>query len=211
MLKRVIRRTALTLAALFLMGTLGIAAVGLRDRIIDSDLAVVPGNTVNRDGTPSERLQGRLDAALDLYKTGHCRAILTSGGIGAEGFDEAKIMKEYLTAHGVPPAAIYTDNHGTNTFETARYTAELVRTMGFHGTILVSQYFHIARFRLAMLKHGIVNVGHVHSRYYEARDLYSLAREVFGYVGYVFKSARTDSDTNVLPRLSHCFGCKRQC
>jgi vancomycin permeability regulator SanA len=186
-LKRTLRWTAIGVAALFLSGAVAIAALGLRDRVTGSDLAVVPGNTVNPDGTPSLRLRGRLDAALELYDAGRCRAVLVSGGIGSEGFDEAEAMKAYLSAKGVPAAAIYTDNHGVNTFETARFTAALLRAKGFDNPILVSQYFHIARFRLAMRKHGVRTGGNVHSRRFEPRDVYSLGREVVAYVAYAFK------------------------
>ena len=189
-MKRVIRWVATSLAALFVLSAACIASSGLRDQITDTDLAVVPGNTVNPDGTPSPRLQGRLDAALSLYKAGHCRAILVSGGIGAEGFDEAEVMKAYLSARGVPSGAIHLDNHGINTFETARFTASLIKTKGFRSPILVSQYFHIARFRLAMSKHGVQSGGNVHSRQFELRDFYSLGREVFGFIGYALKRAQ---------------------
>ena len=173
--------------ALFFLGASGIAVTGLQDRMADSDLAVVPGNTVNPDGTPPPRLQGRLDAALALYRDGHCRAIHVSGGIGAEGFDEAAVMKAYLVASGVPTEAIFTDNQGVNTFETARFTAALIKAKGFKRAILVSQYFHMAQFRLAMSKHGVPIGGTVHSRQFELRDFYSLGREVFGFIRYAVK------------------------
>ncbi|MGE5549762.1 MAG: YdcF family protein [Bacteroidota bacterium] len=177
--------------ACFLAGAIAIGAIGLHDHVAEADLAVVPGNTINPDGTPSKRLQGRLDAALVLFNSGHCRAILVSGGIGSEGYDEAEVMKAYLVANGVPASAIFTDNQGVNTFETARYTAKLVREKGFNRPILVSQFFHIARFKVALGKHGLQSGGNVHSRYYELRDVYSLAREVFGCVGYAIR--RTQS------------------
>lgn len=182
--KRILRWLTICMLTGFLIGALAISLSGLQDRVVQSDLAVVPGNTVDADGKPSKRLQGRLDAALELYRAGYCRAILVSGGTGSEGFDEAAVMKTYLVEHGVPAEVIYADNHGINTFETARFTAALLRAKGLRDPILVSQYFHIARFRLALRKHGIESAGNVHSRYYELRDLYSLAREVFGYVEY---------------------------
>ncbi|MEI6730146.1 MAG: hypothetical protein WCL30_02715 [Pseudomonadota bacterium] len=47
-----------------------IAIIGLSASPKDSDVAVVLGNEVYADGTPSKRLQERLNAAIDLYKTG---------------------------------------------------------------------------------------------------------------------------------------------
>ena len=179
------------LLASFVLGMMAIAAFGLTDQLVDADLAVIPGNTVNPDGTPSKRLAGRLDAALELYRNGHCKMLLVSGGIGSEGFDEAAVMKAYLVAHGVPAAAVVTDNHGINTFETARFAAALMHAKGYRSVILVSQFFHLARFSIAMHKHGIDADGHVYARYFEARDIYSLSREFFGVIGYAFKPSQS--------------------
>lgn len=190
MMKRVIRIATIGLVASFIAGLSAIAAFGLRDQVVDADLAVIPGNTVNLDGTPSKRLAARLDAALDLYRNGHCKVLLVSGGIGSEGFDEAAVMKAYLVAHGVPAAAVVTDNHGINTFETARFAAFLMRAKGYRSALLVSQYFHLARFSLAMHKHGVNAAGHVHARYFEARDIYSLSREFFGVIDYAIKPSQ---------------------
>ena len=189
-MKRAIRSVAIGLLASFILGLIAIAAFGLQDRVVDADLAVIPGNTVNVDGTPSRRLAGRLDAALDLYRSGRCKVLLVSGGIGSEGFDEAAVMKAYLVARGVPAAAVVTDNHGINTFETARFAASLMRANGYNSSILVSQYFHLARFSIAMHKHGVDAAGHVHARYFEARDFYSLSREFFGVIDYAFKPSQ---------------------
>ncbi|WP_137936169.1 YdcF family protein [Chitinivorax sp. B] len=186
-LKRVCRWLLVCSVAGFLIGALAISLYGLQDRLVPADLAVVPGNTVNLDGTPSGRLQGRLDAALKLYRDGYCTAILVSGGIGKEGFDEAAVMKAYLVSRGVPDPVIFTDNQGTNTYETARFTASLMQNKGFQRPILVSQYFHLARFRLALRQFGVESAGHMHAEYYEWRDVYSLSREVVGYVAYQFK------------------------
>ncbi len=184
--KQAFKKTSIALCIAFVVGAGLIVWTGLKDKVVTADLAVVPGNTVNPDGKPHPRLQGRLDAALGLYRAGRCKWILVSGGIGSEGFDEAKVMQEYLISNGVPAGAIFTDNHGINTFETARFTANLVREKKFGPPILVSQYFHIARFRLAMRKFGVQSAGNVHAQYFEAKDVYSIVREVAGYIKYSF-------------------------
>lgn len=189
-ISRTLKIASLTLGVGFLLGMGLIGVIGLRDQISTADLVVVPGNTVNRDGAPSDRLKGRLDAAVDVYRAGACKAVLVSGGIGKEGFDEAKVMKTYLVSKGVPEASVFADSNGVNTFETARYTRVLLREKGFNSVILASQYFHIARFKMAMSKNGVSVVGHVHSRYFEPRDCYALCREVVGYVAYALKATQ---------------------
>jgi vancomycin permeability regulator SanA len=168
-------------------GAAAISADGLRDRVVDADLVIVPGNSVGADGRPSPRLRGRLDAALGYYRDGHARAILVSGGIGAEGFDEAAVMKDYLVAHGVRPDAVYTDNQGADSFATARHAAQLMHAKSMTRPVVASQFFHIPRMKLALEKHGLHAVGQVHSQQFEARDVYSTLREVAGYASYALR------------------------
>lgn len=189
-LKRLAAWLTLILLLGFLLAASAISLYGLNDRLASSDLAIVPGNTVHPDGTPSKRLQARLDAALKLFVDGRCKAILVSGAKGAEGHDEAEVMKNYLLAHGVPVAAIHTDSHGINTLETARFAASLMQQKGWTSAVLVSQFFHLARFQLAMKKFGLPGQAHVHADYFEGRDAYSLLREVFAYGGYMLKPSQ---------------------
>ena len=64
-------------------GIVALLVAGLHDEIHSADLAVVPGNTVYANGTPSARLAARLDRALELYQQGLFPLILVSGGTGA--------------------------------------------------------------------------------------------------------------------------------
>lgn len=186
-----IKQFSLGLLICLLFMAAAISTLGLRDQIVMADLVVVPGNTVNPDGKPSERLRGRLDVAMHLFAAQKCKAILVSGGMGEEGHDEAAVMKKYLVDHGVPDAAVFTDNQGITTFATAKNTAALMREKNWKTTMLASQFFHIARFQLAMKKYGVETVGHVHSTHYEVRDAYSLAREVVAYFEYTFRNPQT--------------------
>lgn len=189
-MRRLPRHLLASVAALLFMLALAAAAIsvdGLTDKLADSDLAIVPGNTVNPDGKPSPRLQGRLDAALGFYRSGHCRFVLVSGGVGAEGFDEAEVMKAYLVAQGVPADRIFTDNQGRDTLATARFAAGLIRAKSLKNPVVVSQFFHISRMRLALRKQGIAAAGNIHSRQFELRDIYSTLREVAGYAAYTFR------------------------
>lgn len=184
------RLVALLLVAVC-TAALAISVDGLWDRIPAGDLAIVPGNTLTAQGTPSPGLQGRLDEALNLYKAGQCKVILVSGGLGAAGFDEADVMKNYLVKNGVHKDDVFTDHQGNSTFETARFAADLIRAKGLRSPIVVSQFFHISRLRLALQKHGIQASGSAHARYYELGDVYALLREVAAYVEYALKPNET--------------------
>lgn len=189
-MKRWMRRLlgAATVCGAVLMLCAGlIVADGLTDDIRHSDVAVVLGSKVNPDGQPSPRLAARLHRALELYEGGWVRQIIVSGGTGKEGVPEGTAMKHWLVANGVPAPAVIVDDAGVDTMATARNTAALMVTHDFDNVIVVSQYFHVSRTRLAFRKAGLPDVGSAHPDYFEWRDLYSLAREIPGYASYLIR------------------------
>jgi vancomycin permeability regulator SanA len=165
-----------------------IAIAGSIDDIHSADVAVVLGNTVNPDGTPSRRLQARLDKTIELYRAGIFQNTIVSGGVGIEGFDEAVVMKQYLVRGGLPQDRIYLDSQGDNTYLTAKHTAQLMVQHRWHSAIAISQYFHLPRTKLALQKFGIAPVYTAHADFFEMRDLYSTVREVFSYCSYQLRS-----------------------
>jgi len=185
------RRTCLLVLSVavgvFLLATGLLVVVGLRDHLGKADVALVLGSKVESDGAPSARLRARLDRTLELYRAGYYPAIIASGGVGKEGFDEAKVMKDYLVAHGVPPARVIMDSSGITTFASARNTARLCNEQSFHSVLVVSQYFHIPRSQLALERFGIPVVYCAHAQYFEWRDLYSCPRELLGWLRYFFR------------------------
>jgi vancomycin permeability regulator SanA len=189
-LKRISLRVMLAGIGLFALAAGLIAISGLRDDIHPADVAVVLGNEVRADGTPHPRLAARLDAALALYDSGVVRNVIVSGGVGLSGYDESAVMKSYLAARGIPADRIVADSLGVTTGATAINTAAILRQKRWSSVIVVSQYFHIPRCRLAMRRVGIDTVYSAHARYFELRDLYSTAREVVGYPAYLL-GART--------------------
>ncbi len=181
---------------LYLIGSLAAPAVllalailidGFTDNLGEAYTAVVLGNTVYPDGTLSPRLHSRLDKAVELYRQGYFKQIIVSGAQGEEGYDEARVMKNYLLSHGVEAQAILPDPNGFNTFETARNTAALLRHAEDKSVMVITQYFHITRCRLALNKFGITEVRSAHANYFGLRDIYSLFREVVAVPVYLFR------------------------
>jgi vancomycin permeability regulator SanA len=172
---------------LFALATGVLVMAGLNDHLGKADAALVLGSKVEPNGTPSARLQARLDRALELYRAGYFSTIIVSGGMGREGFDEAKVMKDYLVAHGVPPDQLIVDSDGVTTFASARNTARMAHERNFHSVLVVSQYFHVPRSRLALERFGISSVYSAHAHYFEWRDVYSAPRELLGYLRYFFR------------------------
>lgn len=164
-----------------------IVSDGLIDNTNKSDLIVILGNKVELSGLPSLRLQSRLDKGYDLYIQGFAPLILVSGGLGKEGYDEAEVMKNYLINRGVYKDVIITDSMGIDSFNTARNTKQIMTERNLNKVLLISNYYHISRTRLAFKKSGIEKVYSSHARYFEVRDLYSIPREVIGYYYYLFR------------------------
>ena len=185
--KRVLLFMALPMLAFILAATL-IVADGLTDDIHSADVAIVPGNTVEKDGRPSARLSARLDQTVVLYRQGLFHDVIVSGGIGREGFDEAEVMKRYLVEKGVPEGRIHVDSGGNTTHLTARNASQIMRENGWQSAMVVTQYFHVPRTRLALQRSGITQVFSAHARYFELRDVYSIAREVVGYGAYLLRA-----------------------
>ena len=169
----------------FLLASILLSTVGMSDEVHEADVAVVLGNTVNPDGAPSRRLAARLDMAVEIYHRGMFRNVIVSGGVGREGFDEAAVMKDYLTRRGIPQDKIIADSLGVTTAATAKNVAAIAKEHHWSSVFVISQYFHIPRCRLALSRAGIDQVYAAHARYFELRDIYSVLREVIGYAAYL--------------------------
>jgi len=180
-------RAAIVLVAVYSGSALCLVASGRQPELGHADLGVVLGATVHPNGQPSTALRARLDEALLLYRQGYFPLVMVSGGLGREGHQEAEVMKAYLTARGVPEAAIVVDNDGNDTYLTARHTAQLLHARKLRSVLVISQYFHLPRCRLALARFGVPTIYSGPANRIEGRDLYSIAREVFGYPVYLLR------------------------
>ncbi len=193
-------RPALFLFLLFLLaGPLTVTLAGLHDDLHAADLGVVLGSKVDNDGAPSPSLQARLDHAADLYRQGYFKRILVSGGLERKGYDEPAVMRSYLEAHGVPHEAIFEDDDGYTTWLTAEDTARFLNQHHLRSVLIVSQYFHMPRCRLAFSKFDVGPIYSSHARLWSLGDLYSVPREVIGYPVYYFRNAHQ----SLSPTASH--------
>lgn len=170
----------------FLLGNiLFIVVDGLTDEISPADVIVVLGNRVEENRKPSPRLQSRLDEAKLLYENGIAKNIIVSGALGKEGFEESSVMKKYLVEQGIEEKNIIEDSKGFTTFDTAKNTKKIIEEKNWKSVLVVSQYYHISRIKLAFHKVGIGTVFSAHAKIWEWRDLYSLLREFVGYYAYL--------------------------
>ncbi len=172
----------------FAVHTMLILIDGLTDDAQVVDMAVVFGNEVTPDGKPSGRLKARLDKAIEVFNNQQTKILMVSGGMGKEGFDEATVMAKYLNENHIPQENIIIDSDGINTESTVQNTLKIMKKNNFHSVMVVSQYFHISRAKLAFYKAGINEVYSAHPSYFEFRDIYSIFREFFAYYYYEIQS-----------------------
>ncbi len=162
--------------------------VGLADDVRPADAAVVYGNQINSDGSPSPRLRARLDRTIELYNKKLFPIVIVSGAIDGRNLNEAASMARYLEANGIPRSSIIEDSTGWTTFYTARNLVALSNQHGIKTVLVVSQYYHILRIMLSLHRAGFTDVRHAHARMApEARDFYYVPREVAGFYYYLFR------------------------
>lgn len=151
-------------------------------------IVVVYGNTVNEDGTLSQRLKARLDAALEVSLNSQTEKIIVSGAVGKEGHDEAKKMQEYLVKQGIANEKIFIDSRGYTTQDSSQNSFVFAQNENLEWLPIVgiSQYFHIARVKLSLKQAGFSEVHGFAPKYFEMRDIYALLREIPAYVKYLF-------------------------
>lgn len=136
--------------------------------------AIVLGALVFPDGSVSPMLQDRLETAYDLYHAGKVRKLLVSGDHGHADYDEVNTMRRYLEHKGVPPADIFMDHAGFDTYNSMLRARQV---FGVQSAIVVTQAFHLPRALylargVGMAAQGVVADRQVYTaeRYYELRE-----------------------------------------
>jgi len=94
-----------------------------------------------------------------LYKTGHIKKIIISGGNGyiTQGnFKESIFAKQKFIELGIPAEDIYTDTTSRNTLENAINSKQIIDSLHIQGTcLLISSAFHLPRAKLVFEKKGV--------------------------------------------------------
>lgn len=126
-----------------------------RDEARAADAIVVLG-AAQYNGHPSPVLQARLDHALDLYKRGLSKSIITTGGYGPDpNFSEAHVSTEYLVQHGVDPGDITTEQGSMTTHDSIRAAVVLMEAKEWKSALVVSDGFHLYRLKQMFQDAGI--------------------------------------------------------
>lgn len=121
-----------------------LAAAG-GDPLQPAEAILVLGRLLESD-RPSAVFVARLDHAATLWRAGLAPRIVVAGGLtGRASRTEAAAGREHLTAAGVPPEAIWTEEHSQHTLENLFYVRATFRQHGMKSLLLVSDPLHLAR------------------------------------------------------------------
>jgi uncharacterized SAM-binding protein YcdF (DUF218 family) len=146
-----LRRWLLIGVGVFTCGFFGLAFVvdrfGQRERAAPADVVVVLGARVLPGGVPSAALAARVEKAVELYHQGLAPRLLFSGGVGVNPPSEARVMRALAVRLGVPEEACLLEELSHSTEQNARFSAEVLRTLGARRVVVVSDPYHLLRAR----------------------------------------------------------------
>ncbi len=180
MRKKFLKKFAVIMICLILIGAIGVFSVNAyvksvgSKRIItpeqaaqltDIDCIIVLGCFVNSDGTPCDLLRDRLDRGIELYKSGAAPKIIMSGDHGTVGYDEVNAMKQYAINAGIPSEDVFMDHAGFSTYESVYRAKEVFAA---DKVIIVTQEYHLTRAlyiaeNLGVEAYGVASDYHIYS------------------------------------------------
>ena len=128
------------------------------------DVAIVMGGASKSFNEESKRMVfgggiDRIIQAVDLYHRKKVKKILLTGGSGYllnPDFKEAGLLKDVLVNMHIPDSDIIIENNSRNTYENAKFTAELLKSKNYGNRLLViTSALHMPRTLACFNKQGL--------------------------------------------------------
>lgn len=165
-------------------------SVGDQNNAQQSDVIIVLGAGLRRDGRAGDALWRRSLVAARAYQEGLAPNIVCTGGVSeTQSRSEADACREILMGEGVPAEAITLEDGSHSTEENALNTHAIMASRGWKTAVIVTDSFHMLRAGWIFSAYGIE-----HTRYPVPRNrvrmwwyMSSLAREVAAIHWYGFK------------------------
>jgi uncharacterized SAM-binding protein YcdF (DUF218 family) len=121
--------------------------------------AIVVFGAAEYSGRPSPVLRARLDHAFDLFQRGLAPVVITTGGAAADpSFSEGGVGRDYLEHRGIPERNLIAETQGSDTAQSAKRVAVIMRANGLHSCIAVSDAYHVFRIKKLLEHEGIAPV-----------------------------------------------------
>jgi len=168
---------------------------GRTDDARAADAVVVLG-AAQFDGRPGPYLLARLEHALDLYRSGTAKRLVTVGGNQpGDRFTEAGAGRDWLIQHGVPAGDVLAVDEGNDTLQSLRAAADLFDQHGWHSAVVVTDRWHELRSTTMLADQGITAFGSPTptgpSVASPTADAKYVVREAAGYLAYRLQRALT--------------------
>jgi len=118
--------------------------------------AIVVFGAAEYGGRPSPVFKARLDHAADLYRRGLAPIVIVTGGAAADPhFSEGGVGHDYLKSLGVPDRQLIAETQSSDTAESARRVATIMRANGMGTCLAVSDGYHMFRVKRMLGREGI--------------------------------------------------------
>lgn len=136
----------------------------------DKDYIIILGCRIRPDGTLYPLIRGRVDKAIEFYrtqlkKTGKAAYFVPSGGQGGdEIMPEAQAMKNYLVEQGIPEEMILPETASTTTKENMQFSKKIIDARTENASVIFSTTsYHVFRSGIIASEAGI-NIDGIGSR-----------------------------------------------
>lgn len=188
--------------AIVVMLIVMIHRTGKVDTAESSDVIVVLGAGLSRDGRAGYALTRRSAHAAELWHQGLADSIICTGGVAQNQIrSESDGCLDVLLRHDVPESAVILEDKSASTEENAIYSREILLGNGFDSVILVSDSYHLFRARYIFETAGInkISLSPVSSALIRGYPTYesSIIREIFALHWQVFKTIFSIPVTNL--------------
>lgn len=123
----------------------------------ETKTALLLGTSKNlNSGLPNAYFYNRIQAAIDLYKSGKIKYIIVSGDNSTKDYNEPEDMLLTLMKYGIPQDHIFMDHAGFRTLDSVVRAKEI---FGQTKLVIISQKFHNERAVFLAKQNGIEAYG----------------------------------------------------
>ncbi|MBI2436773.1 MAG: YdcF family protein [Candidatus Magasanikbacteria bacterium] len=156
------------------------------ESVPDSDVALVFGAGLKKDGSLTDALRDRVLTGIELYQTGKIEKLLMTGDNGRERYDEVTAMKKLAIKNGIPDEDVILDYAGFSTYQSC-YRARDIFELNKYDVIVVSQKFHLSRILYMCNSLGVKSVGFVADKHiYRGSTWWSIREALAKFKGFLF-------------------------
>ncbi len=107
-----------------------------------TDVALILGAAILRNGGLSPVLKDRVDQAIELYQAGKVQKIIASGNNASLEYNEVQPVRKYLIEREIPEEDIFMDYAGFDTYSSVYRARDVFLA---DSISIVSQSFHLPR------------------------------------------------------------------